>query len=80
MAEGIQNRFYGTGKRKNAVARVWIAPGTGVVTINDRPGEKYLGRAVLLSFPLMTALATCHAAGEVAGYIAGAGKSPMRLS
>ena len=45
MADG--NRFYGTGHRKNATARVWIAPGSGKVTINDRPGEKYLGRAVL---------------------------------
>lgn len=42
------NRYYGTGKRKNAIARVWIAPGTGSVTINDKPAEKYLGRAVLL--------------------------------
>lgn len=46
MAEGT-TRFYGTGKRKNAVARVWLAPGSGVVTINDRNGEKYLGRKVL---------------------------------
>lgn len=45
MADGT--RFYGTGKRKNAVARVWIAPGTGTVTINHRNGDKYLGRAVL---------------------------------
>ncbi len=40
-------RYYGTGKRKDAVARVWITPGTGTVTINDRPAEKYLGRRVL---------------------------------
>jgi len=45
VADGT--RFYGTGKRKNAVARVWIAPGTGTVTINHRNGDKYLGRAVL---------------------------------
>ena len=47
MADGNQIRYYGTGKRKNAVARVWIAPGTGQVLINDRPAPKYLGRAVL---------------------------------
>ena len=41
------NRYYGTGKRKDAVARVWLAPGEGTVTINNRPGGKYLGRAVL---------------------------------
>ena len=42
-----KNRYYGTGKRKNAIARVWIAPGSGTMTINDRPARKYLGRAVL---------------------------------
>ena len=45
MAEGT--RFYGTGKRKNAIARVWLAPGSGTVTINDRDADKYLGRRVL---------------------------------
>ncbi len=40
-------RYYGTGKRKDAVARVWIVPGSGQVTVNDRPAEKYLGRLVL---------------------------------
>lgn len=45
MAEGT--RYYGTGKRKNAVARVWLAPGSGVVTINTRDADKYLGRRVL---------------------------------
>lgn len=47
MSDLARNRYYGTGKRKNAVARVWIAPGSGTVSINNRPGEKYLGRAVL---------------------------------
>lgn len=45
MAEGT--RYYGTGKRKNAVARVWLAPGSGTVTINARNADKYLGRRVL---------------------------------
>lgn len=47
MSDLVRNRYYGTGKRKNAVARVWIAPGSGTVLINNRPGDKYLGRAVL---------------------------------
>jgi small subunit ribosomal protein S9 len=47
LADGNRIRYYGTGHRKNATARVWITPGTGTVTINDRPGGKYLGRAVL---------------------------------
>lgn len=40
-------RYYGTGKRKDAVARVWIVPGDGTVTVNDRPADRYLGRLVL---------------------------------
>jgi small subunit ribosomal protein S9 len=47
VSDLARNRYYGTGHRKNAVARVWIAPGSGVVLINNRPGDKYLGRAVL---------------------------------
>lgn len=47
MVNGGQTRYYGTGHRKDAVARVWITPGSGQVTINDRPAQKYLGRAVL---------------------------------
>ncbi len=47
MADGNRNRYYGTGHRKNAVARVWLTPGSGTVTINERPAGKYLGRAVL---------------------------------
>jgi small subunit ribosomal protein S9 len=40
-------RAYATGKRKNAVARVWIKPGRGVITINDRDQEQYFARPVL---------------------------------
>ena len=39
--------FYGTGKRKNAIARVWITPGTGQITINNKPLEEYFGRIAL---------------------------------
>jgi len=42
-----QGRAYATGKRKNAVARVWIKPGRGVVTINGRDQEIYFARPVL---------------------------------
>ena len=31
-----KQRFYGTGKRKNAVARVWLVPGEGNITINGK--------------------------------------------
>src|SRR5690242_827916 len=40
-------RAYATGKRKNAVARVWIKPGSGKITINDRDQEIYFARPVL---------------------------------
>ncbi|HUZ13648.1 MAG TPA: 30S ribosomal protein S9 [Caulobacteraceae bacterium] len=42
-----QGRSYATGKRKNAVARVWIKPGRGKVTINGRDQEIYFARPVL---------------------------------
>ena len=38
------NRTYSTGKRKTAVARVWIMPGTGVMTINGHPADQYFER------------------------------------
>jgi len=41
MAEGL---FHATGKRKSAVARVWMKPGTGEITINKRPMKVYLCR------------------------------------
>ncbi len=40
-------RAYATGKRKDAVARVWIKPGSGRITINGREFEKYFARPVL---------------------------------
>ena len=40
-------RAYATGKRKNAVARVWIKPGKGKITINGRDQEIYFARPVL---------------------------------
>ena len=40
-------RSYATGKRKDAVARVWIKRGNGKITINDREIEKYFARPTL---------------------------------
>jgi small subunit ribosomal protein S9 len=42
-----QGRAYATGKRKNAVARVWIKPGSGKIVINTRTIEVYFARPVL---------------------------------
>jgi small subunit ribosomal protein S9 len=51
-------RAYATGKRKNAVARVWLKPGSGKISINGRELERYFARPVLrmiLNQPLVTA-------------------------
>ncbi len=53
-----QGRSYATGKRKNAIARVWIKPGSGKITVNEREEEQYFARPVLrmiMRQPLKTA-------------------------
>ena len=45
MAETI--KFYGTGRRKNAIAMVWLVPGTGNFTINKRELGEYFGKKTL---------------------------------
>ncbi len=67
-------RAYATGKRKNAVARVWLKPGRGRIVINDRDHEDYFARPVLrmmIAQPLQVAdrlgqfdiYATVHGSG-----------------
>ncbi|MFN8830061.1 MAG: 30S ribosomal protein S9 [Labrys sp. (in: a-proteobacteria)] len=51
-------RAYATGKRKNAIARVWIKPGTGRITVNERELAVFFARPVLqmlLRQPLVVA-------------------------
>lgn len=43
----VKDRNYGTGRRKSAIARVWIKPGEGKILINGRDFKEYLGRPVL---------------------------------
>jgi small subunit ribosomal protein S9 len=40
-------RAYATGKRKNAIARVWVKPGPGKITVNGKEHEAYFARPVL---------------------------------
>lgn len=47
MSAATVSRYYATGRRKNSIARVWMMPGSGKVTINDRPMDQYFGRDVL---------------------------------
>jgi len=42
-----QGRSYATGRRKNAVARVWVKPGKGEMEVNGKPASKYFARPVL---------------------------------
>lgn len=44
--------YYGTGRRKNAVARVRLVPGTGKVTVNGRDALNYFGRQALVDMAM----------------------------
>jgi small subunit ribosomal protein S9 len=71
-----QGRAYATGKRKDAVARVWIRPGTGKIIVNTRPVEVYFARPVLrmiLQQPL--AIAQRHGQYDLTVSVAGGGLS-----
>lgn len=57
----VKKRFYGVGKRKNAIARLFITPGEGAVLVNQRGFEDYFGRAVLR----MVALQPMEVTGNV---------------
>ena len=41
------SRYYGTGRRKKAIARVYLVPGTGNITINKRTIDEYFGLETL---------------------------------
>ena len=40
-------KFYGTGRRKKSIARVYLVPGTGNITINKRSSDEYFGLETL---------------------------------
>ena len=65
---------YGTGRRKNAVARIRLVPGTGKVTVNGRDALQFFGRQALVDMALATfkvtdteghfdVIATCNGGG-----------------
>ncbi|MEE4253464.1 MAG: 30S ribosomal protein S9 [Desulfuromusa sp.] len=39
-----EQKYYATGKRKTSIARVWMKPGTGMITVNKRPLDEFFGR------------------------------------
>ena len=74
MAQNNEAVYIGTGRRKNAVARVRLVPGTGKVTINKRDGKDYFGRQALVDMALapfrvtdtvdhFDVIATCNGGG-----------------
>lgn len=74
MAQNNEAVYIGTGRRKNAVARVRLVPGTGKITINKRDGKDYFGRQALVDMALapfrvtdtvdhFDVIATCNGGG-----------------
>ena len=51
-------KYYGTGRRKSSVARVYLVPGTGKITINKRDIDEYLGLETLKVVVRQTLVAT----------------------
>ncbi|MGM0597669.1 MAG: 30S ribosomal protein S9 [Myxococcota bacterium] len=47
-----EKRFYGTGRRKRAVARVWLKPGTGKFSVNGKDQKEYFNRETLIMISL----------------------------
>ncbi len=65
-------QWYATGKRKSAIARVWVKPGTGKITVNERAFEEYFPRAtsrmmIMQPFELTQALGRYDAFVRVLG-------------
>ncbi len=71
-----QGRAYATGKRKDAVARVWLKPGAGKIVVNEKALEAYFARPVLrmlIQQPLVTA--NRHGQYDVVCTVSGGGLS-----
>lgn len=59
-----KNYFYGTGRRKTAVARVRLLPGTGTVTVNNKTLNEYFGGRQLHEIVIMSPLRQVSRAGQ----------------
>src|ERR1700750_160839 len=69
-------RAYATGKRKDAVARVWIKPGAGKIVVNTREVESYFARPVLRMMIQQPLVAAARAGQyDVVCTVAGGGPS-----
>ena len=67
--------YYGTGKRKDAVARVWLVPGTGKITVNDKPLEEYFPRVALQQHALSSLRQVGDLSFDVKATAAGGGST-----
>ena len=71
-----QGRSYATGKRKDAVARVWVKPGSGKITVNGKSFEAYFARPVLQMILQQPIVAAARAGQyDVIATVAGGGLS-----
>ena len=52
-----ETKYYGTGRRKSSVARVFITPGKGIIMVNDRPFREYLCRDTLATIVMQPLVA-----------------------
>lgn len=57
-------KFYGTGRRKEAIAKVWLVPGTGQVTVNDKPLNRYFSGRRILEHNASRPLTVAQVAGK----------------
>ena len=57
----MANKYYGTGRRKKSVARDYLAPGTGKITVNKRDIEEYFGLETLKTIVRQPLVATDNA-------------------
>ncbi len=71
----VLDRFYGTGRRKTSVARVFIKPGSGRILINRRPFEEYFPRETLRMI-IAQPLAITSTEGQFDAIITVAGGGP----
>lgn len=71
------SHYYATGKRKNAVARVWLEPGEGKIIVNDKKAEEYFPPHSSLMMLIKQPLEVVNSAGKFNVYanIAGGGIS-----
>ena len=69
-------RAYATGKRKNAVARVWVKPGAGKITVNGKTFDAYFARPVLQMILKQPLIATAREGQfDIIATVAGGGLS-----